>query len=362
MITFVGNQTLAAADLNANFAEVVSGFTAVGPYVVSGLVPSAGAGLSVDVTAGTALITGYISVGAFTIGSLAPSTTNHLYLLSTGSGTSNTTGTAPANSVKLGTAVTGVATVSSVDTTSTSGRQSKVGMTDTAMLSATNTFTAEPNTFSAVPAATTQRAVVNIGSVGFTGGANHFVGNSAGTLLGLNSAAAFGGDLIVAQVGGANRMVLGNAGGLSLFGGSTITRTDAGTNNVLGALTLKHLTSATSAAGFGVQFQAFLEDDAGTEREAGNFQFRITDATAAGWGTNIGFFVYKAGAIGEPFTVRSVGTSPGEVRVQGDFNHATSGGQVAFFGVTKVSRQTVGAAATDPATTQTLANNLHVSE
>ena len=45
--------------------------------------------------------------------------------LNTGSGTSNTTGTAPANSVKIGTATTAGGVVTAVDTSPASGRQTK---------------------------------------------------------------------------------------------------------------------------------------------------------------------------------------------------------------------------------------------
>lgn len=115
-------------DYNSNLTIIENSLGDIGPYVISGIVPSAGTGLSVNVTSGTALIGGRVTVSSFTIGSLAPSTTNHLYLLNTGSGTSNTTGTQPANSVKLGQAVTGVATVSSVDTSVASGRQAKLSI------------------------------------------------------------------------------------------------------------------------------------------------------------------------------------------------------------------------------------------
>ena len=122
----VANAILAADDLNDNWDLIEDSFGAVGPYVISGLVPSIGTGLSVDVTAGSALIGMLVTVASsFTIGSLAASNTNHLYLLDDGTGTSNTSGTAPAGSVKLGTATTGVATVTSVDTAPGSGRQIK---------------------------------------------------------------------------------------------------------------------------------------------------------------------------------------------------------------------------------------------
>lgn len=124
-------QVLDGTAHNANLDLVENSFSDLGPLVITGLVPSAGTGLSVNVTAGTAVIGGRVTKAAtFSIGSLAPSTTNHLYLLQAGTGSSNTTGTQPANSVKLGTCVTDVGTVTSVDTTRTSGRQLKVRTED----------------------------------------------------------------------------------------------------------------------------------------------------------------------------------------------------------------------------------------
>lgn len=112
---------------NNNLLAIEASVLDIGPFIVSGLVPSAGTGLSVNVTAGTASIgMQVVKASTWTISGLSPSTTNHLYLLNTGAGTSNTTGTAPANSVKLGTALTDGTGVLSVDTSITSGRQTKV--------------------------------------------------------------------------------------------------------------------------------------------------------------------------------------------------------------------------------------------
>lgn len=126
--TFTLGVPLNGDDLNENFQILEASLGDIGPYVISGLVPSAGTGLSVNVTGGTALIGGQVTVSSFTIGSLTDATTNHLYLLNTGAGTSNTTGTAPANSVKLGTAVTAGGIVTSVSTTAASGRQAKLSL------------------------------------------------------------------------------------------------------------------------------------------------------------------------------------------------------------------------------------------
>lgn len=122
----VAGDNLPAADWNSAFDLAEGSVADLGPYVISGLVPTAGAGLSVNVSLGVASIGGRISAVAFSIGGLTPSTTNHLYLLQNGTGTANTSGTAPSLSAKLGTCITGGSTVTSVQTDRPSGRQLKV--------------------------------------------------------------------------------------------------------------------------------------------------------------------------------------------------------------------------------------------
>jgi hypothetical protein len=98
----------------------------IGEYIISGLVQSAGTGLSVNVTSGVASIGGRVTKGtSFTIGGLTPSTTNHLYLNQDGTGTANTTGTQPALSVKLGTATTDGSGVTAVALTWAAGRMTR---------------------------------------------------------------------------------------------------------------------------------------------------------------------------------------------------------------------------------------------
>lgn len=112
---------------NNNMQLAEDSFSALGGYVVFGLVPSIGTGLSVNVTLGTALIGGKVTVAAgFSIGGLTPSTLNHLFLNQNGSGTSNTTGTQPALTTKLGTATTSGVAVTSVNVLRSSGRQSLI--------------------------------------------------------------------------------------------------------------------------------------------------------------------------------------------------------------------------------------------
>lgn len=83
-----------------------------------------GAGLSVNVAAFSAFLGNPIQkTSTSIIGGLTPSTVNHLYLMQDGSYLSNTTGVSPGTlsnpATKLGTATTGVATVTSVDNTRT---------------------------------------------------------------------------------------------------------------------------------------------------------------------------------------------------------------------------------------------------
>lgn len=112
---------------NSNLDKIENSLGASGYYVVSGLVPSAGTGLSVNVTAGTALIAGLVTISAgFAIGGLTPSTTNHLFVKQDGTGTSNTSGTLPALSTKIGTATTNGTGVTSINVLRSSGRQSLI--------------------------------------------------------------------------------------------------------------------------------------------------------------------------------------------------------------------------------------------
>lgn len=122
---------LDGANLNTNLHLIEGGLADLGPYVISGLVPSAGAGLSVSVTSGVASLGGRLTIGSsFLITALANGTLNHLYLLNTGTGTSNTTGVQPANSVKLGTATTAGGVVTLVGTNWASGRQLRINLWD----------------------------------------------------------------------------------------------------------------------------------------------------------------------------------------------------------------------------------------
>lgn len=87
-----------------------------------------------------------------------------------------------------------------------------------AVLAAANTFSAT-NTFSGrvdftqVAPGTADRGVVNLGSGGFAGGGSgNFAGNASGTALAINAPSGFAGDLVMAQVNGAQFFRVGSGG------------------------------------------------------------------------------------------------------------------------------------------------------
>jgi hypothetical protein len=136
---------------NANLALIEAAFADLGPWVISGLLPVPGTGLTVDVSTGSALFGGQLTVAApFTIGGLTDGTTNHVYLLKDGSGTSNTTGIAPADSVKLGTALCSGGATTACGINPDSGRQSwtnfKSDRKSVRSISTNTTLTADDHT------------------------------------------------------------------------------------------------------------------------------------------------------------------------------------------------------------------------
>jgi hypothetical protein len=114
-----------ATTYTSNWQEVQDSLEDIGSCIISGCTISAGVGLTVAVAAGVASLGGRLTVAGFNITGLADNTTNHLYLKIDGTGTSNTTGTAPADTIKLGTAITLAGAVSSVAQTWAAGRQTR---------------------------------------------------------------------------------------------------------------------------------------------------------------------------------------------------------------------------------------------
>jgi len=212
----------------------------------------------VNVTAGVASIGGQVTkASGFVIGSLTPSTTNHLYLQQDGTGTSNTTGTAPANSVKLGTAVCDGSGVTSVGTSQAAGRQLKVR---------------------------TENLVLG-GGAGMPRSAN---------LATWAAAAADGVEVFGTLPSGA-------------LGAPNFTLDDANQNSVQTALTIAHSYNAGGgAAGIGVELAMNVETSTnGTLKTAANLQATLTDLTPATATGKLSFGVIANNAQVIPMTVAS---------------------------------------------------------
>ncbi len=146
---------------DANNAIIEGGLADLGPFVISGLVPSAGTGFAVNVTAGVASLGGRLTMIAFSITGLTPSTTNHLFLKNDSTGTSNTSGTPPANSVKLGTALTDGSGVVSVDTTLASGRQLRLVVPQGALIQTYATADATLSAYTSDPESSSYTGIDN---------------------------------------------------------------------------------------------------------------------------------------------------------------------------------------------------------
>src|SRR6266568_4480589 len=96
---------LSGSDYNDNLFLVEQSFLDQGPFVISGLVPSATAGLVVNVSAGVAVIGAQLSLASFNIAPIPPNVTADLYHRQNGSGVALAQpSTPPAASVLLGTA------------------------------------------------------------------------------------------------------------------------------------------------------------------------------------------------------------------------------------------------------------------
>jgi hypothetical protein len=228
---------------------------------VSGLVQSAGTGLSVNVTSGVASIGGRVTKStSFTIGGLTPSTTNHLYLNQNGTGTANTSGTQPALSVKLGTATTDGSGVTAVGTNWAAGRM-------------------------------TRRRTENLVH---GGGAGHpRAGDLSSWHATNNEGNEFKGTLPAGALPAAFTAPV------------TFTLDDANQNSVQVALTIAHTYNAGGGgAGIGVEQDFVVETSAnGTNKVAANLQATLTDLTPATATGKLAFRVIANNAQVTPLTI-----------------------------------------------------------
>lgn len=114
-----GDSTTAPADLNRNFGEMNLGARyGGGAYAIAhGLALSAGSGLTLNISAGHAVIDGVVELAA-TTQTMYAATTNHVWLKRDGTiDVKNNVLTAPTTpATYLGAVVTGASTITSVDT------------------------------------------------------------------------------------------------------------------------------------------------------------------------------------------------------------------------------------------------------
>jgi hypothetical protein len=258
---------------NANMVEAEASLADLGPYVITGLTISAGTGLSAAVAAGTASIGGRVTLAApTTAAGLTDSTVNHIYILNSGAATSNTTGTAPANSAKLGTATTAGGVVTSVAMGRTSGRQQFQ----------------QP-----------QNLVLGGAASGITS-AGH---PRAANLAQWNATQAEGFEVFGVLPSGAVPATSPPV---------TYTLNDANQNTVQTVLTLEHTYNAGGGAtGIGTELDFSVETSTnGTNKIAANLQATLTDLTPATATGKLAFRVIANNAQVTPLTVAT-----GDIRI-----------------------------------------------
>lgn len=295
------NSPFDATPQNANWTLVENSFLDLGHYIISGLVPSAGTGLSVSIALGTASIGGRVTAAApFTIAGLTDNTVNHLWILNSGAGTSNTTGTAPANSAKLGTATTAGGVVTSVNTGRTSGRQqflqpqalipggaaaglSSAGQPDALNLNSWNLTDIEGKSFYGVLPAGAVTSGSLPADVAYTDAANTF----------LTTLAA---------------------------GPQTLQVNDAGASATVSVLRLRHGTSAGPANFIGTQIDLQAPNSTPAFVNAASIYGQLSTVTAGAENGTMAFIVPLAGVQTEGLKLQPNGAKL-QVRVVDEFRH-----------------------------------------
>lgn len=314
LLPFSGN------DQNNNLAVIEASLLDHGAYVVSGLTVVAGAGLSVNVVAGNAIIGADIEfANTFAIGSLADNTTNHLYVLQNGTGTSNTSGTPPANSAKLGTCVTSGGVVTSVAMGRTSGRQQ---------------FVQPQNLIPGGPSAGTASA----GHPDALNLANWALADAEGkSCFGVLPAGAVTSASLPADVAYTDVANI-----FTHASGNTFKVSDAATNTTPALATFQHRTSGTPVSGFGAQLPFQFDNGVGTLTTFAQVRAMVTTPTAGAEDGALIFQVVHSGTLVETARARGVGMAPaggfgGEWLNSGDFKH--TGTKLGVFGATTVIQQ-----------------------
>lgn len=311
---------------NANMVLAEHSFADLGPYVISGLAISIGTGLSVNVASGTASIGGRVTIaGSFTIPGLTDNTTNHLWVLNTGAGTSNTSGTPPANSAKLGTCVTSGGVVTSVAMGRTSGRQQ---------------FVQPQNLVPGGPSAGTASAGHPDGLNFANWNLTDAEGKSCFGVLpaGAVTSASLPADVAYTDV----------ANVFTHASGNTFKISDAATNTTPATVTVQHRTSAVPVSGFGAAIPFQFDNGANALKTFGQITSMVTTPTAGSEDGAVIFQIIHSGTLVETARARGVGMAPsggfgGEWLNSGDFKH--TGTSFGVFGAATVGQQTGASAA-----------------
>jgi hypothetical protein len=125
---------------------------------------------------------------------------------------------------------------------------------------------------------------------------------------------------------------------------TSISRVTATTASPDICLTVANNSSGTPATGYGSTVAWNLKSSTTNDRAAAQINCTWVDAADATRKARVALFTYDT-AVRENIRIEASGTAP----------------LIGFLGAAAVARQAVGAAATDPATTQTLANNIRTA-
>lgn len=135
------------------------------------------------------------------------------------------------------------------------------------------------------------------------------------------------------------------AGSITSGGTLSSLTTDSATATQVDGLVVGHRSTGTPAAGFGCNVRWVAESTTTNDRTQGLIEARWVTATDASRTARLSAYVADAAATREAWRIEADGSAV----------------RIGFLGASAVARQSVGSAATDAATTQTLANNIRAA-
>jgi hypothetical protein len=151
-------------------------------------------------------------------------------------------------------------------------------------------------------------------------------------------------DTLTVVTGGATRASFDTASATFTYA-ITFNVTDAATNSATNLIDSRHNSSGTPLAGFGSRYLSRLKSSTTNNIDAAEYEVLWNDPTHASYKADMLFRVYDAGGGREFLRGRATGAAAA----------------IGFLGKTPVVRQIVSAAATDPASTQTLVNDIRTA-